>query len=398
LRRSAQIFFLILFLLIPETFARTTSTPYIVPAVDNRVIELRKLETFLLNQFNPDLGLVRESPDSSIDHTYWLLSDNLLAFLALRDYYPDRAKIINASLTKYGYFCNGIHEALIGRQVTIPFGTSRVVTIAERSGYTIKTEIRDGEVMNDWIDYADLLCYASVSEWNVGHGQMAKNYFFRALDMWNGVGLFDKPTRLDGFYSTYKLALLLYTSRLIEESIAYRLELERILWSFQREDGGVRSHYLGNLTSKREANAETASLILIAYNLEFDKASDLLFKHPYSEALSEDIEKRKVWFTNENARDSYLMAKRQYDRAVEYFEARIFELVHIYAKDAYANYGSALKLEQQHRTFIGYMTNFAIVGTILAVAIALIYWQRQKILDSLKARTRNPVFYSLDDA
>jgi len=383
LRRPAAIILLFFCLTIPETFARTTSTPYVVPPVGNRVGELKKLEAFLLSLYNPEIGLIRESPDSSISQTYWLLSDNFLASLALQAYHPDKAKTINATLTKHGYLRNGIHEVLLGATVKIPVETPRVIEVAKTASYTIKTEMRDGKIMNDWIDYADLLCYASISERNTGHKEMAKNYFFRALDMWNGIGIFDKPTRMDGFYSTYKLALLLYTSRLIGESISYRLRLEEILWSFQREDGGVRSHYLGNLTSKREANSETASLILIAYNLGFDKANDLLFNHSYSEALSENIEKRKVWFTNENARNSYFMAKKQYDRAVEYFEARIFELATIHAKDAYANYGSALKHEESHRTMMRYLTQLGFVGVALIVAI-LIYSQRQRILRSMR--------------
>jgi len=384
LKRSTPILLLILIAAIPETLASARSTPYMVPSAGNRVAELKRLETFLLNQFTPEVGLVRESPNSSILPTYWLLSDNLLASLALCHYYPGKAEIINATLMKYGYLRNGIHEVLLGETLTIPLETPEVIVVANTTDYTIKTEIRKGKVMNDWIDYADLLCYASVSEWNAGHRGMAKNYFFRALDLWNGIGLFDKPTRLDGFYSTYKLALLLYTSRLIGESIAYRWKLEEILWSFQREDGGVRSHYLGNLTSRREANSETASIILIAYNHGFSKAFEILFSNPYTEALADrDVEKRKAWFTGENARASYLMAKKQYDEATKFFEARSFELAMIYAQDAYANYRSALEQEERHRTMIRYLTQVALMGAVAAIAI-LVYWQRRKIVCSMR--------------
>lgn len=401
--RRISVVILLVFLAAPETSARATSTPYVIPPISSRVAELKRLETFLLNLYNPELGLVRESPDSSIDRTYWLLSDNLLASLALQSYYPEKAKIINTTLWKYGYVRDGMHEVLLGKQVEFPPRTPETITfdkliihktgemptVADTLPFTIRTETRSGKLMDDWIDYADLLCYASINEWNAGHREMAKNYFFRILDMWNGVGLFDKPTRLDGFYSTYKLALLLYTSRLIGESIAYRLELERILWSFQREDGGVRSHYLGNLTSKREANVETASLILIAYNLGFDKASEVLFKNPHSEALGEDIEKRKAWFTQESARNSYVMTKKQYDDAVRYFETRSFELAVMYAEDAYANYRSALSQEQQHRTFIAYLTQLALVGGVFAVVIILGHLQRSKIVGLVHSLIRN---------
>lgn len=384
MKEPTLILLLILIAAIPETQASARSTPYVIPPTGSRVAELKRLETFLLSQFNPEVGLVKESPDSSILPTYWLLSDNLLASLALCNYYPDKAQAINATLVKYGYLRNGLHEVLAGGTITIPLETPEVVVVANTTDYTIKTEIRKGKVMNDWIDYADLLCYASVSEWNAGHREMAKNYFLRALDLWNGIGLFDKPTRLDGFYSTYKLALLLYASRLIGESIAYRLKLEEILWSFQREDGGVRSHYLGNLTSRREANSETASIILIAYNHGFSKAFETLFRNPYAEALADqDVEKRKACFTGEDARSSYLMAKKQYDEATEFFEARSFELATLYAQDAYANYRSALEKEEQHRTMIRYLTQVALIGAVAAIAV-LVYWQRRKIIRSMR--------------
>ncbi len=387
MRRSIVLIFLILFLPTTEAFARTT--PYVVPPVGNRLTELKRLEGFLLNQFNPDVGLLRESPDSSIRSTYWLLSDNLLASLALCHYYSDKAKIINATLMKYGYLRNGIHEVLFGGTIRMPVETPEAITVANTTAYTIKTEIRKGKVMDDWIDYADLLCYASVSEWNAGHKEMAKNYFFRALDMWNGIGLFDKPTRLDGFYSTYKLALLLYTSRLIEESISYRWDLERILWSFQREDGGVRSHYLGDLTSTREANTETASLILIAYNHGFSKAFEILFKNPNSEALGDpDIEKRKISYTSDEARTNYVMAKKQYDDAVHYFEIRTFELAVIYAQDAYSNYDSTLKQEEQHRTMMRYLIQLGLCVAVAAVVI-LAYYQRRMVLRQKSSRNHD---------
>jgi len=79
LRRSTVVIFLFLLLATTEAFARTTITPYMVPPVDNRLTELKRLEAFPLNQFNPEVGLVRESPDGSIRPMYWLLSDNLPA-------------------------------------------------------------------------------------------------------------------------------------------------------------------------------------------------------------------------------------------------------------------------------------------------------------------------------
>jgi len=352
-----------------------------VQAYPPPVPELKRLEKFLINQINADLGLVRESPDSSIPPTYWLMSDNLLAHLALRPYHREESDLIKKSLEKYGYLRDGLHEVLLGEKIPLPLLTPRTVTVTNGPTYSIKTEVRDGKLMDDWIDYADLLLYVAVSEENGGRREMAKHYFYRARDLWNGIGLFDKPTRQDGFYSTYKLALLLYVSRLLQEPLPYTRTLEEILWRFQREDGGARSHYLGNFTSNREANTETASIILIAYNYGFDKAHEMLFTSPYPEVFSDkEVERRKQWFTNKENRDRFLNAKKFYDDAVKFFEARSFEQAIVAGKDATSLYWEAVRAEERYQEG----TREAIRGSLflasIMVAFLLVYWRRHWIL------------------
>ncbi len=89
--------------------------------------------------------------------------------------------------------------------------------------------------------------------------------------MWDGKGLSDiaieeAPSNLRGLYETYKLALLLYASRIFDQPLPFQTELENTLWSMQREsDGGIITHYNNSITPKGDANTETTSLILIAY-------------------------------------------------------------------------------------------------------------------------------------
>jgi len=45
----------------------------------------------------------------------------------------------------------------------------------------------------------------------------------------------------------------------------------------------------------------------------------------------------------------------------------------MYAESAYANYRSALQQEQQHRVFIGYLMQLALIGGVLVVVIGLVY-------------------------
>ncbi len=234
---------------------------------------LLRLENFLLAQFNATVGLVRESPDSSISIDYWLLSDNLVAMHVLRQNHSDIATKINSTLQRYGIFTDGLHEALFGGVIQLPPYTP-TTAVVENDSFVVEVEQRSnatGKLQNDWVNYADILIYAALSEHSAGNDQLALYYFNRARDMWNEAGLYDRPTQLDGFYTTHKLALLMYAADMLNQTLPFRNALEDRIWMFQRDDGGIRSHYLGNLTSHREANSETAGLVLLAYQYKAQK-------------------------------------------------------------------------------------------------------------------------------
>ncbi len=72
---------------------------------------------------------------------------------------------------------------------------------------------------------------------------------------------------------------------MLNQTIPYRATLEDRIWLFQRDDGGIRSFYLGNLTSNREANSETAGLVLIAYQYKIQK--DILQANRQAQILAE---------------------------------------------------------------------------------------------------------------
>ena len=228
---------------------------------------LIRLEDFLAAQFNGTVGLVRESPDTPFTKDYWLLSDNLIATHVLEADYPNMTERINQTMQRYGIFTDGLHEALFGGVIQFPPYTP-IVKVVENDSYLVQAEVRSnetGKFQPDWVHYADLLCYGALSTDNTGDYALADYYFNQALQMWNGAGLWDSPTQQDGFYSIYKLALLMYAADRLNETLPYRAELEARIWQFQREDGGIRAFYLGNMTSNREANSETAGLVLLAY-------------------------------------------------------------------------------------------------------------------------------------
>jgi len=314
---------------------------------------LTAVDNFLLRQFDADAGLVRESPDDSINQTYWLLSDNLLAYHALKPFHPDIAMKIEASLQRFGILQDGLHEALFGGVIEVPPYTPQEIILAKNESWSVKAELRSsksGKLMNDWTEYADLLIYASLSEHNRGNDLMASYYFKRAQEMWNGAGLYDKPTQQDGFYTTHKLALLLYASRILNQTLPFRTELETRIWMFQRGDGGIRSHFLGNLTSDREANAETASMVLIAYNYGFEEVSKLLFNdlRPIYETMNETYF-RENEFWSPAARSLFTESRHAYYSAVRNFYERDFESALVQGQYAILKLGEAESLESSFR-------------------------------------------------
>ncbi|MGO9644931.1 MAG: hypothetical protein ACLPY5_09315 [Candidatus Bathyarchaeia archaeon] len=263
----------------PNVYAQTVD-----PVLQSR---LSRLENFLVNQFNATVGLVRESPDNSISRDYWLLSDNLIATHVLAQDHPDIARKIAETMQKFGIFTDGLHEALFGDTIPVPPYTP-IIKIVENDSYVVKVEVRSnetGKLQPDWIEYGDLLLYAALSAHWAGNDELAIYNFNRALDMWNGAGIWDRPTQQDGFYTTHKLALLMYAADMLNQTIPFRDALEDHIWRFQRDDGGIRSHYSGNLTSNREANSETAGLVLLAYQFKIHK--DLLEAQREAEIIAE---------------------------------------------------------------------------------------------------------------
>ncbi len=271
----------------------------------NKDENLRELENFLISQFNSEAGLIRESPDSTINQTYWLMGDNYLAYHALNYTHPEIANKIYQTMLKYQnihHFQDGLHEAIM-KDIQFPPYTPEKIIVENNSKYTIMTEVRnineDAKIMDDWDEYADILLYASLSFNNQGNREKARFYFNRAANMWNEAGIADKPTDQDGFYSTYKLGLMLYASHVLNIAIPFRADLESKIWLFQRaRDGGIRTHYLGNITSDREANSETAAIILLAYNYEKVKLEKITAKRAQQEAektklLAEEQKKQR---------------------------------------------------------------------------------------------------------
>lgn len=237
--------------------------------------ELGHAADFLFKQYNTQLRLCREAPNVA-PNIYWLASDNLMAYHAIKPYYPDISQQIYLELVRRDGFQSGVYEPLFGQSIPLPIKEKITYTIEQGDNYVIKTDIHNFTDNHPhfphWDEYANLLICTALSHYWEGNVTGAMSLFDKAVDMWDGKGLYDRaideaPDNLRGFYETYKLALLLYASRIFNRPLPFQTELENILWFMQREtDGGIITHYNTSLVPMGDANTETTSLTLLAFN------------------------------------------------------------------------------------------------------------------------------------
>jgi len=253
------------------------------------VKRIEKAVNFLTNsQFNESLSLCREVP-AVAPNTYWLVSDNLWAWKALKlanesrlsdaleagriapaieTKLKEKAKLHNLPKDSNGFPISFMHEAVIGDVIPTPNRTSTNLTL-QNDDYVVKTEICNGSIISDWQNYSDRLLYMALSLHWQGNDTAAMQYFENATNStyvhWDGIGINDTATRANGSYATYKLALLLYVSKVLGRTLPFEYGLVMRIWSLQREtDGGIITNYYANGTTYGDTNTETTSIVIIA--------------------------------------------------------------------------------------------------------------------------------------
>jgi len=250
------------------------------------VDRIRDAVEFLKNMYNSTVGLCAEAPRVA-PNTYWLVSDNLWAYKALENYAPEVSKTIKSKLIELASAYNlpkdrqGLpisfkHEAVLGDTVPTPFNVTVSYTLYS-DDYTLKTDIANGTaVMEDWQEYADLLLYAALSKHWEGKEEEALELFNKAKNMWDGVGLNDSYATEKGYYATYKLALLLYTSKVLGQKLPFEEELIATIFKMQdQETGGIITDYYpnGQPVEYADVNTETTSITILALGYRYVKRS-----------------------------------------------------------------------------------------------------------------------------
>ena len=243
--------------------------------------KLQAAADYLKANFNEELKLICESPDTpELAKTYWLVSDSLYASYALQPYYPDIAREIGFQLRNvWNYNEDALHGILFNHRLApIPIYGTEAVIVEEgpdndgdgSPDYIIKTERLTSETL-DVYDYADRLCYQALAAAFHGNLDQANQYLNQAMGLWDGKGLADKVYRQNGYYETYKLAMLYYTAKVLGrlDDLNFREDLLTIIFRLQADNGGFYTRYIWGDKGPEPypgatTNSETTSLVIIA--------------------------------------------------------------------------------------------------------------------------------------
>jgi len=230
---------------------------------------------YLLSSYNSTLGLCFEYPGSNV---YWVSNDNVLASYALQNWNRTIADNITETIERLvkdynlpasptGIPINTRAEILLGYYAEFLINQTELLTLnSSYYGSVLKTEVATNNILLDFENYSDLLCYASLTEWRKGNDSGAVHYYEEVKAMWDGNGFNDKVFKLTGYYATYKLGLFYLTSRTLGKDFGFEKDLIERFSLCQLVNGGFITDYYGNgsFPSGSTTNTETTSIILLA--------------------------------------------------------------------------------------------------------------------------------------
>lgn len=243
--------------------------------------------SYLKSHFNETVGLIYESEDTGTpnipepnynhDQIYYIYSDNLLAEWALKPYEPQISNEINQTVQSYNIPPSKFFEVLFGKPIPINMSNATQLVIKQNLDYIILAEFHNSSTPLLWDQYGDTLIYQSLNSYLKGNRTEADDYFFKAYNMWGGKGIYDLATQNEKTYANYKLALILYASKVLNLTIGNYNQIEEKLWSMQQSNGGITSLADLNGNPTGSANAETTAMALLPYNYELILMMQSLF-------------------------------------------------------------------------------------------------------------------------
>lgn len=136
--------------------------------------------------------------------------------------------------------------------------------IISTGSYIVRNDSRHVQISN-WQDYGDLLLFGVLDRYwrNESYADMWE----KATGMFNGTGIIDKAFNVSGKFDTYKLALLIITAKIVNQTQVIPHNYAQIFGKLQNKtNGGMVTHYLQNFSPDPSAteNVETTCLVIYA--------------------------------------------------------------------------------------------------------------------------------------
>jgi hypothetical protein len=239
---------------------------------------------------DPNISLVHVSPDygNLLRNRHFINSDNYLASLVLSTYDPgnvtltEMATIINNSrqyCLDRAHVTNADNQYMTLTENVSAFSGSRDVElyVPGIANGTIMTTLNDGGPLRPQ-EYADIAFLQAIYNYTWGNKSHASIDFQYGVDCWNSsnnAGFEDKPftdnnSGSKGRYQTYKLALYIYASKLLDkEDQGYYQKANSTLLNLTWGNGGFATEYNSSLQQiSNGTNTETTCLAILALDLQ----------------------------------------------------------------------------------------------------------------------------------
>lgn len=251
-----------------------TPVPGLQPAIDAGV-------AFLKQQYNPDYGLLQESPTIG-HHRYYLTNDNALAAYVFEHVGEGQmADGLRKTIDQYGTRHNNFIEVAWGEKIPWPplhhkdvvseqLGDGECDFLNEEEAGALsdcilqETHTPDLGVFYDWSSFSNLHCMGAINEYNKGNFDVALWLYRTELSTFDGRGWADEAwLRRDGVYETLGVAWCLYAGAVLDEPVNDEV-LSALLDQQDPVSGGFHTHYRAGEPRLADPNVETTSVALLA--------------------------------------------------------------------------------------------------------------------------------------
>lgn len=252
--------------------------------IDNQDISIKAV-TYLINSYNYTMHLF---PETSSNTVFYITSDNLLAYYAIKDHNSTIAEDLRVSLMGYvGVYNLPVgndnlpisfkHEAIVGQALSgsIHDAITHPLLVPNSTGYAVYSERADDTTVALPIN-ADILAIQGLSLCELNQTADAQNCYNQMMTYWDGHGFADDAytnTNSSSYhiYATYKLGLsLMLANKLGISNAQTNTVMLQTISDCQIKDGpqagGVRTDYTfnGAIVPSGSANTETTSIIAMA--------------------------------------------------------------------------------------------------------------------------------------